>query len=138
MPQPLRRAGYLLQIMVAQILVSAVDAPERLSQRVRLAGLSAAIDGCRIEEARLRNLPRAIIAQAPKIAGAIALVAGRLAALMHAQQQTVALAVYVQRYHLLHIAGGLALLPEFLARPAPEVGQPCLQRALQGRVVHKR
>src|SRR5579885_3383684 len=109
--------------MVAQIAIGAVDALECLGERARISIAGCVIHQRRVEEARRDDLPFTRAAQPAIITRAVAIMAGSIAALIDLQQQAVALAVDMQRHHLLHMAGGFAFLPETPARAAPEMRQ---------------
>ena len=63
--------------------------------------------------------------------------AGR-ASLFNSDQERILIAVVENIFHSLHVAGGFALLPEFLTGTAPEPGQSGLDGSAQGLGVHVR
>jgi hypothetical protein len=63
-------------------------------------------------------------------------VAGDAADLLDDQQQAVVVAVQADFAHLLHVAGCLALLPQFTARTRPVYGKAGFRRLRQGFAVH--
>src|ERR1039458_1588200 len=102
---------------------------------MRLVGASFAVYVLGILDHRVGDDPlsvRIFLEKAVVPAG----VAGDATDLLDAKQYDVLVAIHAEFAHLLHMAGFLALVPQFAARARPVYGFSAGNRLLQGRTIH--